>query len=43
VIERAYKPLEAYLWPGKVLVIFGPRQVGKTTLLERFLERTDRH
>jgi len=27
-----------YLEPGKVLVIFGPRQVGKTTLVTRFLK-----
>lgn len=29
--------LSKYLKPGKVLVIFGPRQVGKTTLIKDFL------
>ena len=36
-IPRFYK-LEKYLEPNKVLVIFGSRQVGKTTLLEDFLK-----
>lgn len=41
MIERAYEPLDAHLQPNKVLIIHGPRRVGKTTLLLRFLERTD--
>jgi predicted AAA+ superfamily ATPase len=40
VIKRAYEPLDRYLQPGKVLVIYGPRRVGKTTLLGNFLSRT---
>ena len=24
--------------PGKVVIVYGPRRVGKTTLLKRFLE-----
>lgn len=40
VIKRAYEPLDPYIKPGKVLVIYGPRRVGKTTLLGRFLSQT---
>lgn len=36
-IPREYQNLGKFLKPGKVLVIFGPRQVGKTTLLNDFL------
>lgn len=40
MIKRAYAPLDRYLQPGKVLVIYGPRRVGKTTLLREFLAQT---
>ncbi len=40
MIPRAYEPLENYLQSNKVLVIYGPRRVGKTTLLQRFLAGT---
>jgi len=40
MITRAYTPLDAYLQPGKVLVIYGSRRVGKTTLLQDFLAHT---
>ena len=40
MFTRAYEPLEAHLQPNRVLVIFGPRRVGKTTLLQKFLTRT---
>lgn len=40
MIPRAYEPLNAHLQPNKVLVIYGPRRVGKTTLLQRFLDQT---
>lgn len=36
-IPRYYGHLDAYLEPGKVLVLYGPRQVGKTTLVQEFL------
>lgn len=39
-IPRIYQNLENYLEPNKVLAIFGPRQVGKTTLVKEFLEQT---
>lgn len=38
--KRIYEPLEQYLTPNKVLVIYGPRRVGKTTLLQKFLSQT---
>lgn len=36
-IQRIYQDLERYLAVKKALIILGPRQVGKTTLLEDFL------
>jgi len=39
MIPRYYDDVDALLKPGKVLVIYGPRQVGKTTLIRRYLER----
>lgn len=39
-IKRFYSALTQYLEKGKVLVIFGPRQVGKTTLVQDFLNET---
>src|SRR3990167_8579103 len=39
-ISRYYNKLENYCLPGKVLVIYGPRQVGKTTLIKHFLSTT---
>ena len=38
--KRIYEPLETQLMPQKVLVIYGPRRVGKTTLLQNFLKQT---
>ncbi len=37
MIPRFYDDLGSFLAPNKVLVIYGPRQVGKTTLLKNFL------
>lgn len=39
-LPRFYDNLEKYLKPNRVLVIYGPRQVGKTTLLKNFLSKT---
>ena len=39
-LSRFYDNLEKYLKPNKVLVVYGPRQVGKTTLLKHFLSKT---
>ncbi len=39
-IPRIYN-LDEFIKPNKVLVIFGPRQVGKTTLLQDFLSKTN--
>lgn len=41
MIQRIYDDFDNYLKKGKVLVIFGPRQVGKTTLLKNYLSRTE--
>lgn len=40
MIRRNYEPLDRYLQPNKVLVIYGPRRSGKTTLLQTFLGQT---
>ena len=40
MFTRAYEPLDAHLQPNKVLVIYGARRVGKTTLLQNFLSQT---
>ncbi len=37
MIKRFYDDLSKYLFPNKVLIIYGPRRVGKTTLLNNFL------
>lgn len=39
-IPRVYAQLNQWLKPNKVLVLYGPRQVGKTTLLTDFLATT---
>jgi len=39
-LPRFYDNLEKYLKPNKALIIYGPRQVGKTTLLNAFLSHT---
>ena len=39
-INRIYDDLAKHIKPGKVLVIYGPRQVGKTTLLKHYLDQT---
>jgi len=40
MLKRYYEKLDKFLKPNHVLIIFGPRQVGKTTLLENFLKKT---
>jgi predicted AAA+ superfamily ATPase len=39
-IPRIYQNLGDFLRPNKVVIIYGPRQVGKTTLLNHFLQAT---
>jgi predicted AAA+ superfamily ATPase len=36
-IRRIYNELDKFLLPNRALIIFGPRQVGKTTLMEDYL------
>ena len=40
MIPRIYDNLEKQIRPQKALVIYGPRRVGKTTILENFLKKT---
>jgi predicted AAA+ superfamily ATPase len=40
MITRHYYDLEKFLKANKVLLILGPRQAGKTTLMEEFLSRS---
>lgn len=35
--------LEAYAQPGKAIIIYGPRRIGKTTLLSKFLDRKNNY
>lgn len=39
-IPRFYQDLDKYLQQGRVLIIYGPRQSGKTTLLKQYLSTT---
>ena len=41
MIKRFFNNIEPFLKPNKVLVIYGPRRVGKTTLLKHYLETTN--
>lgn len=40
MIQRIYN-LDQLLQPGKVLVLYGPRRVGKTTIVKEFLDGSD--
>ncbi len=40
MISRVYANLNSYLKPNRAVIIFGPRRVGKTTLLNQFLAKT---
>lgn len=41
IIERFLLPqIQDSIMPGKVTILYGPRQVGKTTLVNQFLTRT---
>ncbi|OGY10697.1 MAG: hypothetical protein A3A58_01570 [Candidatus Blackburnbacteria bacterium RIFCSPLOWO2_01_FULL_41_27] len=40
MFKRFYEDLNPYLKPNNVLIIYGPRRVGKTVLLEKFLKET---
>ena len=40
MIKRFYDNLKEFLKPGKALIIYGPRRIGKTTLLKSFLKQT---
>jgi len=40
MIQRVYEDIGALFKPKEVLVLYGPRRVGKTTLLQKFLAHT---
>ncbi|MBU0578477.1 ATP-binding protein [Patescibacteria group bacterium] len=40
-LDRYYQNLGEYLDLERVLIVYGPRRVGKTTLVKRFLSQTD--
>src|SRR3989344_9164352 len=40
IYPRFYADLEKYIQPGKVLLIYGPRRTGKTTLVTEYLKTT---
>jgi hypothetical protein len=40
MFRRTYEPIDQYLQPNRALLIYGPRRVGKTTLLQNFLTQT---
>lgn len=40
MIPRFYSNFEPFLTPGKVFVVYGPRRVGKTTLVTQYLSQT---
>lgn len=40
MIPRIYDDLDSLLKKGKVIVIYGPRRVGKTTLVSNYLKKT---
>lgn len=40
MFKRTYEPIDQYLQPNRALLIYGPRRVGKTTLLQNFLAQT---
>lgn len=42
LIQRIYR-LEKLIKPGKVLVVYGARRVGKTTMLQDYLDHTSLH
>lgn len=41
ILPRFYDNLNSYLMPNKVLVVYGSRQTGKTTLLKKFLSESE--
>ena len=38
-IIRSYEKLESKMMDGRVTIIYGPRRVGKTTLVKKYLNK----
>ena len=43
MIKRYYSDLERYIKPNRALVIYGARRVGKTTLINEFLDKQNKY
>ena len=41
IYQKQLGNLERLITPGKVIVLYGERRVGKTTLLNKYLEKTN--
>lgn len=41
MIKRVYQDLGSFFHPKEVLILYGPRRVGKTTLLEDYLQKSN--
>lgn len=41
MIKRIFDALDEFFRPKEVLILYGPRRVGKTTLLENYLKKTN--
>lgn len=41
MLTRFYANLASYFHPKEILILYGPRRVGKTTLLDTYLKNTD--
>ena len=37
--RKLEKTIESWLFKGKIIVLYGPRQVGKTTLVKKFVDK----
>ena len=42
IVREIDKLIENHLFKGKVILLTGPRQVGKTTLLRMIMNKTDK-
>ncbi len=43
IIRKIEKQLDENILPGKVFILFGPRRVGKTVLLQKYVQKKFRN